>query len=43
MGEVLALGEKLDVPMPHTRSIYACVKMLEKTIHSHCARCTDRE
>lgn len=27
-GAVLEIGEKLGVPMPHTRSVYACTKLL---------------
>jgi 2-dehydropantoate 2-reductase len=30
VGAVLELGEKLGVEMPHTRSIYACVKLMEE-------------
>jgi len=28
VGAVLELGEKLGVEMPHTRSVYACVKLM---------------
>ncbi len=28
VGAVLELGERLSVPMPHTRTVYACTKML---------------
>jgi 2-dehydropantoate 2-reductase len=30
VGAVLELGEKLGVEMPHTRSVYACVKLMEE-------------
>jgi len=30
VGAPLELGERLDVPMPHTRAVYACAKLLEK-------------
>jgi 2-dehydropantoate 2-reductase len=30
VGATLELGERLDVPMPHTRAVYACAKLLEK-------------
>jgi len=30
VGAVLELGERLDVPMPHTRAVYACTRLLEK-------------
>jgi len=29
VGAVVELGEKLEVPVPHTRAIYACTKLLE--------------
>ena len=29
VGAVVELGERLDVPMPHTRSVYACTKLLD--------------
>jgi 2-dehydropantoate 2-reductase len=31
VGGVVELGERLNVPMPATRAVYACVKLLEKT------------
>jgi 2-dehydropantoate 2-reductase len=34
VGAVVELGERLDVPMPHTRSVYACTKLLENTLSS---------
>jgi 2-dehydropantoate 2-reductase len=30
VGAVLELGEKLGVAMPHTRAVYACVKLMEE-------------
>jgi 2-dehydropantoate 2-reductase len=30
VGAVVELGERLGVPMPHTRTVYACVKMLDE-------------
>ncbi len=27
---VIELGERLGVPMPHTRSVYACTALLDK-------------
>jgi len=30
VGAVIELGERLDVPMPHTRAVYACASLLEK-------------
>jgi 2-dehydropantoate 2-reductase len=29
IGAVVELGEHLDVSMPHTRTVYACTKLLE--------------
>jgi 2-dehydropantoate 2-reductase len=29
VGAVVELGERLGVPMPHTRTVYACAKLLE--------------
>ena len=31
VGAVVELGERLGVPTPHTRAVYACVKLLECT------------
>jgi 2-dehydropantoate 2-reductase len=28
VGAVVELGERLNIPMPHTRSVYACTKLL---------------
>ena len=30
VGAVVELGEHLGIQMPHTRMVYACVKLLEK-------------
>ena len=30
VGAVLEMGERLNVPMPHTRAVYACTRLLEK-------------
>ena len=30
VGAVLELGERLAVPMPATRSVYACARMLDE-------------
>lgn len=32
VGAVVELGDKLGVPMPHTRSVYACTKLLEQVL-----------
>ena len=29
VGAVLELGEKLGIEMPHTRTVYACTKLLD--------------
>jgi len=31
LGAVVELGERLNVPMPHTRAVYACTKLLAQT------------
>jgi 2-dehydropantoate 2-reductase len=31
VGAVIEIGEHLGLPMPNTRAVYACTKMLEKT------------
>ena len=31
VGAVVELGERLNVPMPHTRAVYACTKLLAQT------------
>jgi 2-dehydropantoate 2-reductase len=31
VGSVVELGERLNVPMPHTRAVYACTKLLAQT------------
>ena len=28
VGAIVELGDKLDIPVPHTRAVYACVKLL---------------
>lgn len=33
-GAVVELGERLGVPMPHTRSVYACTKLLAATVRN---------
>lgn len=30
VGAVLEMGDRLGVPMPHTRAVYACTKLLDK-------------
>ena len=30
VGAVVELGERLGLPMPHTRTVYACAKLLEQ-------------
>jgi 2-dehydropantoate 2-reductase len=32
VGAVVELGERLNVPMPHTRAVYACTKLLAQTL-----------
>ncbi len=32
VGAVVELGDKLEIPMPHTRTIYACTKLLAEAI-----------
>jgi 2-dehydropantoate 2-reductase len=31
VGSVVELGERIGVPMPHTRSVYACTKLLAQS------------
>ena len=31
VGAVVELGERLNIPMPHTRTVYACTKLLDIT------------
>jgi 2-dehydropantoate 2-reductase len=33
VGAVIEIGERLGVPMPSTRAVYACASLLEATIH----------
>ncbi len=35
VGAVIELGDKLGVELPHTKSVYACVKLLEASRASH--------
>jgi 2-dehydropantoate 2-reductase len=30
VGAVVELGERMDIPMPHTRTVYACAKLLSE-------------
>jgi len=32
VGAVVELGDKMKLPMPHTRAVYACVKLLDQSI-----------
>lgn len=32
VGAVVELGDKMQLPMPHTRAVYACVKLLDQGI-----------
>lgn len=32
VGAVIELGEKMSIPMTHTRAVYACTKLLEQTL-----------
>ena len=32
VGAVVELGDKLEIPMPHTRTIYACTKLLAQAV-----------
>lgn len=34
VGAVVELGDRLGVPMPHTRTVYACTKLLERSLHA---------
>jgi 2-dehydropantoate 2-reductase len=34
VGSVVELGEKVGVPMPYTRTIYNCVKLLGRTVYT---------
>jgi 2-dehydropantoate 2-reductase len=38
VGAVVELGERLGVPMPHTRAIYACTKLLDNTSRQNISR-----
>ena len=37
IGAVVELGEILDVPMPYTKSVYACAKLLSQVRESRAA------
>ena len=37
VGAVVELGERLGVPMPATRTVYACAKMLDEAARDHVA------
>jgi ketopantoate reductase len=39
IGAVVELGERLAVPMPVTRAIYGCVKLLDERGNRHDSRC----
>jgi 2-dehydropantoate 2-reductase len=32
VGAVVELGDKMELPMPHTKAVYACVKLLDRSI-----------
>ena len=32
VGSIVELGERLDIPMPHTRTVYACTKLLAESM-----------
>jgi ketopantoate reductase len=32
VGAVVELGERLGIEMPHTRTVYACAKLLEAVV-----------
>jgi 2-dehydropantoate 2-reductase len=34
VGAVVELGERLEVPMPHTRTVYACTRLLSSYVLS---------
>ncbi|HEY3137039.1 MAG TPA: ketopantoate reductase C-terminal domain-containing protein, partial [Blastocatellia bacterium] len=34
VGAVVELGEKIGIPMLHTRAVYACAKLLDQTKNS---------
>jgi len=38
VGAVVELGDRVGVPMPHTRSIYACTKLLDRVSREQRAR-----
>jgi 2-dehydropantoate 2-reductase len=34
MGAIIELGQMLSIPTPHIDAVYACVKLLNETLHS---------
>ena len=38
VGAVVELGERLAVPMPHTRTVYACAQLLAQSQKSGSSR-----
>ncbi len=38
VGAVVELADKLGVPLPHTRTVYACVRLLEKQVLAGASR-----
>jgi 2-dehydropantoate 2-reductase len=40
VGAVVELGERLGVPMPHTRSVYAATRLLDQTARGVTPKCT---
>jgi 2-dehydropantoate 2-reductase len=38
VGAVLEIGERLGVPMPCTQAVYACTKLLERTVAAKAGR-----
>ena len=43
VGAVVELGERLGVPMPSTRAVYACVKLLGRAAGADSVRLGYRE
>ena len=35
VGAVVELGERLKIPMPHTRAVYACTQLLDQVRRAH--------
>ncbi|HWP43386.1 MAG TPA: 2-dehydropantoate 2-reductase [Blastocatellia bacterium] len=42
VGAVVELGKKLGVPMPHTQAVYACAKLLARSLEQMQAKCVDK-